>query len=602
MTPTADSDSRPVPAPPRPAWGIRTLLPAWLALAVLLPLAAADRYLLGADSGHYVELAGALSHGEPYEVNGRPETKYPPGFPLLLTPAGLVARNDFAIASAWAAFLASFVLLLAAGWAARQGSEFPFALGLATIASATFLRLATGNPMADLAYMGLSLGFLLWGRAWYADSKPLPWRSALAGGALLVATVATRTVGIAAVGAYGAAVVTRALLRRPGWRATARDVLPLALAGGYLAAWFWWTTTMRQPWYAGEYMDSYLHQLVLVNPHEPALGRASVVDLGARVLSGFRIQAAHAGELLTQLPRVEPSWFSPLVVLPVGLVLAGLVRGLRRGDVLVPAYLAAYVAVVLAWPFDEGRRFLLPILPLLLYYGGNGAGAVLDAIRRGHRALPRWQLAVSVLGATGALATILRAPGDASTQEVFSFASWAALLVTVPLTHRPAVRAIARTVGNRRPALVAALVLVFAAAGTARTLPVIAARARTGAPDDPTAVALERAADWLRGHTARSAVVQATFVGQLHVASRRRVVPLPLVTAPEVYREIDRRYAPTHLVVLDPVRHQYYRPTDRERLEVLRRALHLDPRAAYAFPGGTIYTLPRRDVARDPGP
>jgi len=138
---------------------------------------------------------------------------------------------------------------------------------------------------------------------------------------------------------------------------------------------------------------------------------------------------------------------------------------------------------------------------------------------------------------------------------------------------------------------VAALTLAFAVVGITQVGPELVSQARGAAPSEPTAAALDQATRWLREHTPDSAVIQATFESRVHVALQRRAVPLPLSTDPEVYREIDRVYKPTYVVVVDSTEFPYYRATDPERFAVLRAALGSEPAVVHAFPGGWIYAL-----------
>jgi hypothetical protein len=562
----------------------------WLVLALTLPLLVATRYLLGADSGHYMELARALAQGAPYEINGRPETRYPPGYPLLLMPAALISDGSFLAIARWAGMLASLVLPASYLLATHRTTRFAIPVALATVSSVTFLNLATSNPMSDAIFTAVSIGFLVWAERFLGGDTRKGWPTTLLGAVLLTMTVAIRTIGIAAIAAFGVAVAIRWITSRPGARWTAQALVPLGSAMLYFLVWSSWTSRMRLPWYRGEPPDSYLDVLMLIDPHHPELGRASLAEVAGRILPGIRLQAAHVGELLTQLPWIQPSWFSPLVLLPLLLILLGLWLEVRKGRILFPAYTVAYGTSILLWPFDEGRRFMFPLFPLILLFVGSAVAALLELATTRYARLRVIGASVCGLALVGTLAGIL--PGmDPSRQELLSVAAWSGLLLTVLLAGSSGAGKAASTIRTHQNLLVTGLTAVFAAAGVVRMTPEILHRASGAPPTSPTQAALDAAATWLAAHTPPSTVVQSTFVSQLHLASRRRVVPFPLTSDPGAFREVDSVYAPQYLVVLEPTGFDYYLPVDPDRLRILRAALNIDPPVAHTFPGGWIYAL-----------
>jgi hypothetical protein len=574
---------------PRAAVNRRTVVVIWLILSLALPAFAPHRYLLSGDPDKYVLLAGAMSRGEPYEVNGRPETRFSPGFPGLLVPAALFARDDFGVASRWAAFLSALVFPLTYWWAARRGSRFPLAIATATVSSTTFLQLATGNPMADPAFTAVSLAFLGWADAWEREPAPKSWGNALLGAILLTAAVAIRSAGIALIAAYALAVAVRAITGRQGAHRVIPRALPLLTSIAYLWAWSWWANHIHRPLYPGDATNSYMQYVTLLDPHQPALGRASMVEVFGRLLPGLRAQAAHAGELLTQIPSIAPVWFSPLVALPLLLVLAGLVQDIRRHELLVPAYLVGYGVLLALWPFDEGRRFLLPALPLLLCYVGRGLGRLADAVRAGDARVQRWLIAVGSVCLAGVLITVVRQQAGPSRQQLFSVGVWSILLAGAAFARRPVAARWSRMMGDRSAVWVTGLTIAFTAAGIVQVAPALAANAKDTGPEEITAAALNRAATWMRSNTPDSAIVQAGWSSRLHAATHRRVVPFPHST--EAFVEIDREFSPQYLVVLDPTANPYVRPTDPERLTALRAALRTEPMLVHTFVGGSIYAL-----------
>jgi hypothetical protein len=114
----------------------------------------------------------------------------------------------------------------------------------------------------------------------------------------------------------------------------------------------------------------YVSQFWYVNPYSPELGRIGAVDLFDRILdNGSRYARIHLPILLTGTTGGLPL-LAGIGVLGFGVF--GWMKRLRR-PTLAELFLPLYVGLLLVWPAVwSGERFLLPALPLLLYYAGDG--------------------------------------------------------------------------------------------------------------------------------------------------------------------------------------------------------------------------------------
>jgi hypothetical protein len=221
----------------------------------------------------------------------------------------------------------------------------------------------------------------------------------------------TRTAGLPLL---AAAVLFFALERKPR-RFSLATAVASASAGG------WW---LYQRWAsaapgADVSQPTYLKEMMLRNPYDPAAGSAGPGDLAVRSIENLW---SYASEIL---PRsLAGGWGSVPggegVLTALGLAIAGLafVGWVRRSmSRLGPAELftVLYAIMLALWPpVWTDQRFLLPLLPLLLAYAASGAselGRRLSAGREGARA-PALAMGalVSAVGIGAAITTVARTP------------------------------------------------------------------------------------------------------------------------------------------------------------------------------------------------
>jgi hypothetical protein len=578
-------------APPGPAAPTRR---EWLLLALLTVLLAGafavlatPEYRFTGDTEHYVSLARSIATAAPYELNGHAESRFPPGLPLLLAPAALIARGSFAAISRWAAVLASSVFLLTWLYVRRREPRFALPVAILTVTCIPFLNLATGNPMSEPVYLACTLALLLWAERWYGDGTGRSWGWIALGCLALIALPAVRTIGVAGVVAVGMMLVAEVLKRDPSSSIRIRDGLPFAAGVGFVVAWLLWTRTHSVGWY-GVADRGYFNDLLLVNPHDPDLGSASGIQLLGRIVRNFAIQTAHVGELLTPLPWVKPGWTSPaLLIVPI--LIAGWWQGLRSEGRFGALYFLCYMAILLLWPYDEGARFLLPAVPLLWVYSLLGLRQLHQMIRM-HPGRVR---VVCILWSAIAAITLAIAlpvtPLEYSRQVTAAFAVWILFFLAVSAGWNRLVRPLAHVWGPRHASrLIAIAVPLFVFASLAQIGPLMVARAQ-GVPDpSENATALREASEWIRSHTPAEAVIQTTYTTRINFASGRVAVPLPRTRAPGPFLDIERRYHPDFLLIVES-NDRFYVPSDEARFTLLASLLPNHWRLVGRVNRGRIY-------------
>jgi hypothetical protein len=332
----------------------------------------------GGDNVVYLLLAKALAGAEGYvtlyEPGNPPHTFYPPGYPLLLTPlfwifegltgSGLGEGGGWEralLAGKVLSFVAAIAVLLLTARYLRERLE-PTTGGLAVYASAllvtatntTFLSYSHWT-LSEMPYFALSLGALI-----LAERE--------GGGARIWLTAVLLTCGgylIRTAGLPLCLAVIWAIWRRHGRRP---GLLAAAVVIFVVVGW-----SLRNA-LVDPSAPGYLDQLLAVDPYAPAEGTLTVGSFLERVATNAGVYAFIEIPRIVwpEIPsfgRIEPAGLF-LGTLLVPLVVYGFVRQVRRARLAAgEAYVLLYFALLAIWPWN-GERFVLPILPLLVSYGG----------------------------------------------------------------------------------------------------------------------------------------------------------------------------------------------------------------------------------------
>jgi hypothetical protein len=140
-------------------------------------------------------------------------------------------------------------------------------------------------------------------------------------------------------------------------------------------------------WWRGRTLgkSEYLSEFWLVDPYRPELGQVGLPGLLARVVENVQAYA------ISIVPEGITGLRGPaLPVLGIGLVLlalVGWVRSVRKERSVAEIFFPLYACLILLWPPAwSGDRFALPLIPLLICYGGVALAWGLGSWRRGIRA------------------------------------------------------------------------------------------------------------------------------------------------------------------------------------------------------------------------
>lgn len=391
--------------------GPRTLLAVGIGLVVTL-LALRGMIPAGAgvyyDDGIYLALAQSLAEGGGYGYANLPGdvagVKYPPLYPALLAgamkllPAYPDSLGSFKTLNALLMGLAGALSFLAFADAWLRGNRGPAAgrggaggadvvmptggrrpvrwgIVLGAFAVAALLGYGSVQSMAlatallsEPLFLALSFGALLLA----GDRRAHP---AIVG-LLAAAAFLTRGIGLAVIVAVAAGELFRRGVRRK--RRLRRLALLAAGALPPAAAWVLWSganaATVPGP-FVGQY-GSYT-EWYAAGPGD-LLGR--MADIATAHWLPFR-----ANIEMLWIPDAGRGAATFALVLLAGATLAGAVRIARR-NLALGLFPFAYLAIVLAWPYEPDRFFyaIIPTLTLLL------AAGILALTERIREDLPRW--------------------------------------------------------------------------------------------------------------------------------------------------------------------------------------------------------------------
>ena len=324
--------------------------------AVLALLVFEPTLFAGGDNAGYLILGDALRSGDGYRdlyLPGAPlHAKYPPVLPGLLALLGWLGGVQlFKLAMVACTAITVWLTALVGRRLVGEGPAL-FAAALLAI-NPTLIEyghyILSEAPFTLLVMLALA-GYL-------RDDRAGTWIAVLAS----VGAFLTRTAGLTLLLALPVAWLLRKSTRRAA----------MAGAAGLVAMSGW---GLYQAWAAPE-QASYLQELVMRDPYDPAAGTLGPAGLLARA----------AINLWAYVSRVVPqtsfgvegppgAGWTALAIAFCGLALFGWARKARQAPGASELFVLLYTALLAVWPdVWTDRRFLLPLVPLLGVFGFGAA-------------------------------------------------------------------------------------------------------------------------------------------------------------------------------------------------------------------------------------
>lgn len=343
-----------------------------LACVVLVRLPLAPGFWM--DDGVYLATGKALAEGQGYrhiELPGMPwQTKYPPGYPLVLaalwktigTLEGVLRGVAIVNVVCWTgAAMIAFVM------ARRQWGLSVWlagAAGLMVVFEPQSLDLHNSamseNVFALLSVAALACCGKMFGRRMEQRPRWELWAAACA--VLAVASIVTRSVGIACV----AACVGAPVLARRWQPAVAIGAICGALVGGF---WIWRgvlaerNAAIPETAHLGYDLD---YKLWLAGDVS-SLSWSAWINTGDLLLSVTQRVMPWQGEWVEWCIAegwVTQSLYLAWCAMVWGCLVVGAVTAWKRSNGAVALYLAGSVVLMIVWPFPPAR-FVMPLTPVL---------------------------------------------------------------------------------------------------------------------------------------------------------------------------------------------------------------------------------------------
>ncbi|MFY9611124.1 MAG: glycosyltransferase family 39 protein [Blastocatellia bacterium] len=364
----------------------------WLVLVVLgiafvlhLGMVAPGRFGGYYDDTIYVTAAKSLATGQGYKMISLPQpvaqTLVPPFYPFVLS---LVWRLDprFPQNLRWMMLVSviammGFLLLIwrylvMNGYASRWQ-----ALAVIALAAINWRQMSLATSIiSEVVFALLSVATLLIAERY--EKEQSGWRTGAGLGLMAGLAFLTRTSGLVLL----AAVVVYYLYRRR-WT---KVLVPVAVASLFIIGWFGWGYLNRNT-IGGEhaaYYAGYVHGIT------ETVGKLQAVNHVSRLMVHLKIIETNAlGLILVWGPlqtlglraSLSMSLLIPVIISSLALIVAGFARELRKGPRLLEIYLVFYIALHLVVPGHSYERYVMPIVPFLLFFLIRELSALLLMLR-----------------------------------------------------------------------------------------------------------------------------------------------------------------------------------------------------------------------------
>jgi len=334
------------------------------------------------DNALYIVLAMSWAEGKGNSTictPGEPaNTMVPPGYPLLLAPLVVLFPDQWLPLKLLSTML--FILSIPAVlfMIRERGETLPMAFGVAVLAAINVnLLISSSLVMTEIPFLFFSiLGLALAQRSLRPGAGLTTRREKVLFGLAVLSLVCAyhiRSIGIV----LPAALIIFLLLTR-------RYRLALVAGAAILLLSLPWAVRNA----TGGEGSGYLQQFMLRNAYNPELGTITAADLWHRITANLKTYSVFvsAQALFPSLsPLLGPKGSSgPLALLGVLVtttILTGFIIQARRSLTLLEIYAAFFLGVCILWPeMWSGMRFIVPVIPLAIYYFLSGLRAYVRVI------------------------------------------------------------------------------------------------------------------------------------------------------------------------------------------------------------------------------
>ncbi|MDD5669313.1 MAG: glycosyltransferase family 39 protein [Candidatus Omnitrophica bacterium] len=361
----------------------------WTACIWFMPFQFVD---LGGDSAQYITLAESFLKGQPFRMINYPSapvsTLYPPVFPLmLLVPISVLGRN----------FIAMHFLVALAGFGALiylyrlfmrySGLKTAFFIVLYCAFNWAIILYSSAYILSDIPFLFFS-AFALYSAARYSQENRMSFVTGIILCLGIMLSYFTRHIGIA-LGVGILCALARA--RQPRVLRLKKIIFVFVLFGIVIVLWKIVMARVSAQNY------SHLNYFFVIDPYVPEKGL--IFDnpwyLVLRIIEGVNYHFTQARDVFFLFISRKWVWardVSGLCVLMFAFV--GFWKKWKENRSCVfHYYFIFYLAIIVMWPYKEGVRFLVPIIPFIAYYCCSGVAFAAGLIFK------KWKSRILFIGA-----------------------------------------------------------------------------------------------------------------------------------------------------------------------------------------------------------
>lgn len=313
----------------------------------------------GGDNATYIILAKSLLQGFGYRELFAPDMphhiQYPPGFPLVLIPGLILFDNNFALVKfiIIALALGSFVFFYLILKRKKEGRSWLFPLMI--LAVSPIILEYSHWILSDIPYLFFSL------LAIYALDRFLVLKKNNILFFLLMTISVTFVYFVRTIGVSFILACLCYFFYRRRWRELA--ILAIIL-GIFIVPW-----QIRNSKLGGA-TSNYFQQFLAKNPYNPELGNVTFSEYFSRVYTNFKLYTFFVVPQIL-FPSITNSvllnilGFVSLILITLGFINILIKKSLSHWEL----YTTFFMGITLSWPeVWSGDRFLIPIIPFLIYY------------------------------------------------------------------------------------------------------------------------------------------------------------------------------------------------------------------------------------------
>ncbi len=505
----------------------------------------------------YVELARSIVEKSPYGFNFKPETRFPPGFPLILAMISPITGFNFgAMVRAMTVFTALGFIVIYEVLRREEGRLCAAIICLLLISSPLVFDLSITTLDTAIPYSFLTFLVLLTSRQ-LEVSKGTWARTALwlSTAFALIASLMVRTAAMALLAGFFLWLAFSLITAKKAALSRLKTFLPFLILGVLVQALWMYRGKVLEvaEWPLNGYPGSYFSEVWLRTGNYPELGNASLSDFFLRLARSLIGYAVGLSSILSRKDYIVPLWFSPAVNLPILLITIGVAPRLLRGrGGLSEWYFICYMTMFLLWPWDYEVRFFLPVAPLACLYLWLG---IKEIFRIGfEKPGTAGLVSLTLCGFLGIFSTIQGSKMGGS-QPKLSALFWLTLAIfSIFILRKTHGQSMVNTDKKQWPFQLATWGKCLSATSVSRiaigvTLPAVVIGflmqvqiGRANLRFDSTRFTDGRAAQYVDLHTEKNAVIMAGHPDIVFYYCRRRVVWFPPITDAQVLMDGIRRY------------------------------------------------------------